>query len=118
MRSSTTFVQVPEQIEAESVLAQGRRIDNKGTYSSPKHGRIIRLRLRGTASVAIQASPKPGYVVGDRLSAEIILTESRKVGRIRVIEGRTSTHGIRECQLRDNVFCVIERAAKPIRERA
>jgi len=117
MREPKVWYNNGDSLAGESIDAKARRVHNQ-RISRKRNGRTVagrRLRLKGTASVEIKAGPAPGYVIGDALSAEDIVADADKV-RVRDVTRGSSSHNIQQCGLRGDVFCIITRPLRPVRE--
>ena len=112
MRSPQIWNQNGDSIAGESIEASARKIISRNLQG---HGyQRHYLRLEGTAYAEITAGPKPQYVIGDALGAELIIAQADKVRMRRVTRG-SSTHNIQQRGLRGNVTCVIARPLRPVR---
>ena len=118
MRPSRIRYNANDSLKAEYVVVKARNISKPKRLVEKRLGRTIerrRIKLSGTASAKIERQPAEGYVVGDQLSAEVIVSESDKPRRLKVVSG-TSTHKIQQRNLRGNVFCVITLPMRSVRE--
>jgi hypothetical protein len=117
MRNPRIRYNTGDSLDGESFDARARKVVSQ-SLRRRHNGRTIggkRLRLEGTAYAEITAGPAPGSVVGDALSAELIIAEADKVQSRSVTRG-SSTHHIQQLRLRGNVYCIISRPLKFVRE--
>ncbi len=118
MREHKVWYNNGDSLAGESIDAKARRIRKPQGISRKRNGRTVagkRLRLKGTASVEIKAGPAPEYVIGDALSAEDIVADADKV-RVRDVTRGSSSHNIQQRGLQGDVFCIITRPLRPVRE--
>jgi hypothetical protein len=117
MREPRVWYNNEDSLAGEFIDAKARRIYSQG-ISRKRNGRTIagkRLRLKGTAFVEIKAGPAPEYIIGDALSAENIVADADKI-RVRGVTRGSSSHNIQQRGLRGDVFCIITRPLRPVRE--
>ena len=119
MRAARTWNTKSKFIKGNSVEAQARKIipNPRAKQLVPESGRrkVIYLRLEGTAQAVIVARPAHGFVIGDTLSAELIIAIAKSYKRRRIAPG-SSSHNIQPLNLRGDVYCVIDRSFRPVLE--
>jgi len=117
MRDNKVWYNAGDSLEGESFDAKARKIYPKSITRKHNKRTITgkRIRLEGTAYAEIKADPTPGYVIGDALSAEVIIAEADKV-QVRPVTKGSSRDNIQQRGLHSNVFCVITRPLRLVRE--
>ena len=115
MRTPQKYYGKGDPLKGGSIKVKARKIIPKKVLKKTRNVRRKRFRLEGTASAEIMSNPDPGHVVGDNLSAEIIIAETDKAGPTLVTPG-SSTHNIQQRNLRGNVFCYIKLSIRSVRD--